>query len=281
MSGRSSGLTVRHPLLGVDRLHTDPQRYLSGAGDVFAEFRQQDSGCRSLGMSVDGERWFVKFAVEAKAVSPLERAVRFHHAVAHPVIIGLRHLIRTPVGPALVYPWANGEVLYCAPATGRTKRVDPAGPHARFRSLPLPDVVEAVESILDAHLAIAARGFVAIDLYDGCFLYDFDGRSMRLCDLDEYRPGPFTVDGERLPGSRRFMAPEEFRRGAVIHQRTTVFNLGRTAQVLLDEGDLDSRFRGGARLQGVLDRATCSDPAERHPDVASLVSDWNTAKGRD
>lgn len=265
---------VRHPLLGVDRVDTDPERYLSGVGDVFPAFRQQDSGCVSLGVAVAGERWFVKFPVEARAVPSLERAVRLHRAVVHPAVIGLRHVIRTRGGPVLVHPWVAGEVLYGAPG-GRARRVDPAGPHARFRGLPVPQVVEAVDAILDAHLVVAARGFVAVDLYDGCFLYDFAGRSMRLCDLDEYRPGPFTVDGDRLPGSRRFMAPEEYRRGAVIDQRTTVFNLGRTAQVLLDEGDLDGRFRGGARLAAVLDRATCADPADRHPDVAAFVADWH------
>ena len=51
--------------------------------------------------------------------------------------------------------------------------------------------------------AIAAAGFVSCDLYDGCFLYDFARSSMRLVDLDEYRPGPFRVGPTRLPGITR------------------------------------------------------------------------------
>ena len=31
----------------------------------------------------------------------------------------------------------------------------------------------------------AAAGFVAVDLYDGCFIYDFDRHEMRVIDLDE------------------------------------------------------------------------------------------------
>lgn len=82
--------------------------------------------------------------------------------------------------------------------------------------MPTSEVLAALESIFDAHLAVADAGFVAVDLYDGCFIYDFVARRMRLCDLDEYRPGPFVVDADRLPGSLRFMAPEEFERGAAI-----------------------------------------------------------------
>ncbi|MGQ0774590.1 MAG: GrpB family protein [Pseudonocardiales bacterium] len=53
-----------------------------------------------------------------------------------------------------------------------------------------------------------------------------------------------------------FVAPEEFQRGAVIDECNTVFNLGRAALVLLDEGDLDGRFRGTGAASDVLDRAT-------------------------
>ena len=39
-------------------------------------------------------------------------------------------------------------------------------------------------------------------------------------------------------GSSRFMAPEEFERGALIDERTNVFTMGRTAAVLLADGTL-------------------------------------------
>lgn len=265
---------MTHPLLDVDHLDVDLESYLAGRGDVFAAFRQQDSGCHALGVRIGGERWFVKFSVELRAVRSLERAVAFHGRVSHPVVIPLRRVIHVPGGLALVYPWVDGEVLYGALVTGPADRLDPEGPHARFRSLPVVEVLQALDAIFDAHLAVAARGLVAVDLYDGCFIYDFGARRVRLCDLDEYRPGPFVVDADRLPGSRRFMAPEEFRRGAVIDERTMVFNLGRTAQVLLDEGVGGGRFRGGPRLAEVAERATSDDPADRFESVADLVAHW-------
>ncbi|MFE5770467.1 hypothetical protein ACFQ7O_19125 [Streptomyces sp. NPDC056485] len=148
---------------------------------------------------------------------------------------------------------------------------------ARFRRLPLPEVHSALNTVLDAHLAVEAAGLVAVDLYDGCMLYDFDGRRMTLCDLDEYRPGPFTPEADRLPGSSRYMAPEEFVRGSVIDVRTTVFNLGRALRLLLDAGDAEDQWRGTRSRLAVIQEATTPDPTGRFPTVRSLAEAWRTA----
>ncbi|WEV29163.1 hypothetical protein OYE22_31240 [Streptomyces sp. 71268] len=57
--------------------------------------------------------------------------------------------------------------------------------------------------MLSAHVGVEEAGFVAIDFYDGCMLYDFDQHRIKLIDLDEYRVGPFVLEADRLPGSRR------------------------------------------------------------------------------
>jgi len=246
---------------------------------VFASFLQQDSGCRAFGVRAGSGRWFAKVPVEARAGASVRRAVTLHASVRHATVVPLLGTVPTEHGPALVYPWVDGEVLYGAPTRGRATRVDPSGPHARFRALPLPAVLAAVDSVFDAHIAVAAAGFVAVDLYDGCFIYDFARRRMWLCDLDEYRPGPFCVDGDRLPGSTRFMAPEELRSEGAIDQRTTVFNLGRTARVLLDSGDLDGRFRGSGPALGVLGRALRIDPGDRYQTVPEFLAAWRTSVG--
>jgi hypothetical protein len=250
---------------------------LARIGDAFAVFEQQDSGCTAYGIGVDGQRWFVKVSREQRAIPSLLRAIEFHRAVAHPAIIALADSCRTHDGVALVYPWVDGEVLYGAPMGGRAKRLDPTGPHARFRALPVPDVLAAIDDVFAAHVAVVDAGFVAVDLYDGCFIYDFAKRRMMLCDLDEYRRGPFTVEGDRLPGSTRFMAPEELERGGVIDERTTAFDLGRAALVLLDEGDMDGRFRGTEAMAAVLERATRRDRSQRYASVRELVEQWRRA----
>ncbi|MGC5387942.1 hypothetical protein ACPXCJ_25935 [Micromonospora chalcea] len=57
---------------------------------------------------------------------------------------------------------------------------------------------------------------------------------MWLIDLDEYRPGPLVLDSGRLPGSRRYLPPEELTRGATVDDRPTVHALGRTLHHPLD-----------------------------------------------
>jgi serine/threonine-protein kinase len=145
--------------------------------------------------------------------------------------------------------------------------------------LPVERVLAALDTIYDAHLTLAEAGFVAVDFYDGCILYDFEGHRTYLCDLDEYRPGPFVLAEERLPGSRRFMAPEEWRRGALIDEVTNVYTLGRAAVVLLSNGQLDGpRWRGGPALRAVISRATAADRTLRQQSVRHFVNEWLAAR---
>ncbi|MFE7809285.1 hypothetical protein ACFU51_32380 [Streptomyces sp. NPDC057430] len=148
---------------------------------------------------------------------------------------------------------------------------------ARFRAQPLAQINIALEALLNAHLAVEDAGYVAVDLYDGCMLYDFDQQRMMLCDLDEYRPGPFTLEGDRLPGSSRYMAPEEFVRGSLIDIRTTVFNLGRALRLLLDAGDEETQWRGTPAQLAVIVQATAREPENRLPSVSALVDAWQAA----
>ena len=90
---------------------------------------------------------------------------------------------------------------------------------------------------------------------------------MWLVDLDEYRQGPFTVEVDRLPGSDRYMAPEEWERGATIDERTTVFNLGRA------EWCCSTRAKVGEAFRGTPTMAACSTTRRRPiPPTASRRS---------
>ncbi|WP_215455656.1 serine/threonine protein kinase [Streptomyces sp. ATCC 21386] len=274
--GGDGGSTGNHPLLDVNRVDGPLAAYLSRTGDVFRVFGKQDSGCVAYGVHLPDrdERWFVKTAVTAVGRRSLERAWGFHRAVRHPVIVPQVHRIALPHGSAVVMPWLDGEVLYDPAERGRGDRTNPDGPMARFRSLPPHRIEAALAGVLDAHLAVEAAGYVAVDLYDGALLYDFAAGKMRLIDLDEYRPGPFVLDAERLPGSTRFMAPEEYERGATIDIRTTVHALGRTARLLLDAGDEERAWRGTAAQLGVLEQATHPDPGERFAGVQEFREAW-------
>lgn len=77
-----------------------------------------------------------------------------------------------------------------------------------------------------------------------------------------------------MPGSTRFMAPEEFRAGALIDQRTTVFNLGRAARVFLSEQSSASESGECARRERVLSKACAERAEQRYATVAAFVRAW-------
>jgi serine/threonine-protein kinase len=232
-------------------------------------FDQQDSGCISYGVERDGQRLFVKTAVSAGGRDSLRRAMAFHRSVRHSAIVHPINVTDTDDETSVTYPWCPGNVLNHATMAGSDRSA-----LGWFRRLDVDIVRGAIDTILAAHLTVAATGFVSVDLYDGCFLYDFEGHEMRLIDLDEYRPGSFTVDVDRLPGSRRYMAPEEFRRGSTIDERTTVFHLGRTIAELLDS---EHGSRCSASQHRVERAATEDAPRARFQTVGALVDAWRAA----
>lgn len=249
--------------------------YLDAVGTVFAVFDRQDSGNHGYGVEVAGQRWFVKTAgpcATPAALPGLDRVPAFHAAVQHRAVVPLRARFSAAGVPVLAYPWADGELLNHATVDGGLPRREPNSVWSRFRRLPVAEIEAAVADLLAAHLVVDAAGFVAGDLYDGCFLYDFAERRLRLIDFDEYRPGPF-VAADQPCGSPRFMAPEEVP-GGTIDARTTVFTLGRALRLLLDAGDDEADWRGSAAQLDVVVRATRPDPADRYADVAALTAAW-------
>lgn len=175
----------------------------------------------------------------------------------------------------LVYDWADGE-LVGVPAD---RRHDETSPFQRFRALPPAAIIAALDGIVDLHDKLAAQGWIATDFYDGCLIYDFISNTLRIIDLDTYNKGEFTNTMGRMFGSTRFMAPEEFERGAVIDERTTVFTLGRTIAVFLSDGTLErDPFRGPDALHAVMTRACGPVPGDRFPSVAAFATAWRAAQ---
>jgi serine/threonine-protein kinase len=270
------------PLLTTQSLSLPPDEHLAALGEVFACFdaRTQDSGNISFGVRIGAERYFVKSAgrpddphpllTHPERVRLLRNAVRVSESCSHPALVLLRHVIQhSPWGPLLVYDWVDGELLH--------KRGEGIG---RFRTLPAEEICGALDAVLDAHRALAEAGWVAVDFYDGCMIYDFEAHRMRLVDLDNYHRGPFTNEMGRMFGSTRFMAPEEFQLGARIDARTTVFTLGRTIAVLLSDGSLERPpFRGPDALFEVMLRACRATDAPAYDSVPEMHRAWSAARG--
>jgi serine/threonine protein kinase, bacterial len=271
---------MQHPLTEARTVNIDIESYLARHGDIFRSFPEQDSGCVSYGVAISGQHWFVKHSNDPRGLASLQRAWQLHNMVQHTALPRLYHCVHTPGGMALVYEWADGEGLYgYTPYRGAAGRDDPAGPHARFRALPAERILAAIDTIYDVHLLLADAGYVAVDLYDGCIIYDFERARTMLCDLDEYRQGPFVLEADRLPGSSRFMAPEEFQRGATIDQVTNVYTLGRVSAVFLGNGTVDpNQWRAGDSLRKVVQKATAPERGQRYPSVRAFVDAWRSAQ---
>jgi serine/threonine-protein kinase len=260
-----------HPVSGGTHGGIDAESGIAALGEVFTVFDRQDSGCVSYGIRDGERRLFVKHATTPAAARGLRRAAHLHRTASHPALAPFHGEMSLPGGTiALVFEWLPGEVLYHPASREALPRHHPDSPHARFRALPTEEILAALDTIYDLHRVVAAAGFVAVDFYDGCLLYDFGTGALHVIDLDHYRPGPFVNPTDCLPGSTRFMAPEEFTQGARIDQATTVFTLGSCARVLLDEIP--------DPLRGVIERATSDGRADRYDTVAEFVAAWDARR---
>jgi len=271
-------------VMGLDLLSTEGtdlgiEPLLARSGTIVRAYREQDSGCVSFVVEQASQRLFVKAVLTPAGAESLARAEALHAAVRHPALPQLLNAFSCADGPVHVYTWVPGEVLYdYVTMDGARGRAEPSSAHARFRALPISRIVDSLGVIYDLHALIAQKGFVAVDFYDGCILYDFVDHRTWVCDLDKYRPGPFVLAADRLPGSRRFMAPEESVRGATIDQRTNVFTLGRAAAILLGDGDLEfDAWRGNDAMHAALREATMPEPDARYASVALFVEAWADA----
>lgn len=272
-------------LLTMKAMQQQPQDFFQSIGEIFTIFDQQDSGNVSYGVKVNGQRYFVKTAGDPADPKPyldhagrvvlLRNAVRLAESCDHHTLCRLYNVIESPVGPLLVYEWVTGELLGVPSA----QRADPASAYQRFRRLPADEIVSVLDQVYDLHCVLAALGWVACDLYDGCLLYNFSEKTVRVIDLDTYHQGPFTNTMGRMFGSSRFMAPEEFELGALIDQQTTVFTLGRMAANFLGDGTLTrADFHSTDSLYAVILRACSTARAQRFPNVAAFVEAWKNAR---
>ncbi|MGF9698041.1 serine/threonine protein kinase [Paenibacillus sp. MABNR03] len=279
---------------GVSFVLLEPHSFewLRPLGNVFRVFDQQDSGNLSFGIvQQDGHRLFVKYAGAStihasstnsppEAIRNLKSSVSIYENLAHDTLIRLTNHFATDQGYACVFDWVDGEGLhphwsFPPPA----KYEDPRSPYYRFKQLPVKARIQAMEQILDFHMEVERKGYVAVDFYDGSLIYDFEQNKIKICDIDLYNKGSFTNTMGHMWGSSRFMSPEEFELGAPIDGITNVFNMGAMAFSLLG-GEKDrsyAKWDAERALYEVAVRAVDPDRAHRYPSVADLGEAWKLA----
>lgn len=125
----------------------DPADFVQRCGIVLREFNHltQDSGNVSWLVDSEGEQLFVKTAGTNDPAPPGAEVPYFHHArrvsllrnaaalarsCNHPALPALLNVIESPVGPALVYRAASGELI----RVPRERRGDPTSAYQRLRT---------------------------------------------------------------------------------------------------------------------------------------------------
>lgn len=249
--------------------------FVSRWGRIFQVFDDQDSGNICFGTEQNGERFFLKFAGAptaryqrdpADAVERLRYAAGVYRDLKHPALIELLDTVETEGGFLTVFRWTDGVCMGKQYPESRKQ----------FFTLPMEKREQVFADILDFHLMTAARGYVAVDFYDGSILYDFKQQKTVLCDIDFYQKRPFVNEMGRLWGSSRFMSPEEWEKGAEIDEISNVFLMGSVAFALFG-GELDharEKWMLDDRRYEVALRAVSPLRAQRFASLKELQTAW-------
>lgn len=236
--------------------------FLSRYGKVFSVIDSTGSGCICFGIENDKQKVFVKIAgaetTEAEvnreqSIQLLKHATKLYKTLAHEDLIHLSEAYETDDLYVAVFAYAQGDCLfdhwnfdyYKAHPEVRT-------PFDKFFALPVEKKLAVVEVLFSFLIYCAKHGYVAVDFYDSSILYDFACDKVMLCDIDLFRKAPvINTIGEDYWGTRRFKAPEEYERGAVIDERTNEFTLAAMLFSFfskIEKTEIDRRYKTKAVL---------------------------------
>jgi len=253
--------------------------FLNKYGKVFKVYDNQDSGNICFGVDDGKTKRFVKFAgaptvrsniTSDEAIERMKTTEAIYRDLAH---TNLTKLINTEViagGFMCVFEWVNSECMGRMYPESREK----------FMQMPIETRLQVYDEILAFHAHVARQGYVAIDFYDGCIMYDFDTGKTTICDIEFYSKMPYKNPMGRMWGSSRFMSPEEFQLGADIDEITNVYNMGATAFALFgDERDrCMEKWMLSSQAFDVATRAVSDDQSQRQQSIEQLIEEWKEAQ---
>ncbi|HML47858.1 MAG TPA: serine/threonine protein kinase, partial [Clostridia bacterium] len=137
--------------------------------------------------------------------------------------------------------------------------------------------MQAFSDIMEFHAHVAAKGYIALDFYDGSILYDYGKNKVVLCDIDLYQKSPY-VGGLGINGSARYVSPEECAKDAVMDERTTVYTMGATAFSLFASGDRSPEaWTLSPALYAVAKKAVGDERDGRQQSIRQLIDEWEAA----
>lgn len=249
--------------------------FLSKYGKVFKVFDDQDFGNICFGIQSGDGKYFVKFAgaptqranvSQTEAVSRMKSTAKIYRDLAHPALANLISAEEFGGGYAMVFDWTDAECMGMQYPESRGK----------FMQMPTATRLHVFDDILDFHANVARRGYVAIDFYDGCIMYDFAVNRTIICDIELYEKMPYANKMGRMWGSSRFMSPEEFTLGEAIDEVTNVYAMGATAFELFGD-NLDRCFEKWSISRELFDiakKATSDERGHRQQSITQFITEW-------
>jgi len=252
--------------------------FLNKYGRVFKVFDDQDSGYICFGVEDEGRRRFVKFAgaptvrshySAEDTITRMKSTAQIYNDLSHPVLTSLITTEEIGGGLAMVFDWTDGECMGMQYPQSREK----------FMQMPIETKLHVYCKILEFHAHVVRQGYVAIDFYDGCIMYDFSVGKLTICDIEFYSRMPYKNPVGRMWGSSRFMSPEEFQLGAVIDEVTNVYTMGATAFALFC-GTHDRCIEKWGLNQAAFDvvkKAVSDERGQRQQTLKQLIEEWNAA----
>ena len=205
------------------------------------------------------------------AVAAMRAAMPAYEALyPHPTLIKLQGHGAVAGGYAAIFAWPEGQWL--------------GQPEAREQLLrqPLVSLLRMIDAIFDFHAYALSQGYLPVDFSENSLAADLATARLTLCDIDAYRPLPAWNDRGRMPGSPRFLSPEEYVPEAPLDALTAQYTMGALAFAFLS--DHGSRERGawvaGERLYQVAARACSEERAARYPSYTAFLQAWREAVGQ-
>ncbi len=249
--------------------------FLSQYGNVFAVFDRQDSGYICFGVQNDQGKLFIKVAgavtllsqiSTATAIARLQATVSVYEDLRHPTLIGIIEHKEIQGGYVTVFEWFAGECM------GRQY-----DSFEKFMALPLEKKFDMYDNIVHFHIHVNERGYIAVDFYDGCIMYDFASGETRICDIEFYANRPVMNTMGQMWGSSRYMSPEEYELGEEIDERSNVFLMGATAFQLFGGGkerNIDA-WQAGEQLFQIALKAVSVRKEDRYQSISEYFEAWN------
>lgn len=260
-------------ILKIKTYEESIDQLLNTTGSIFKTFDKQDSNCISYGIKINKEKYLLKFTSDLKTIQRLKHTIQLHKILKSEILIPIINDFKTLDGFTLVYPWVEGENLNDYSVFNSNEReTNPNSPLYKFRQLSINERIRCLDKIFRFFIKMEKTGIIAVDFYDGCILYNFQTSEVRIFDIDEFEMSEFILDTDRLPGSSRYMAPEEFEKGAKIDHLTNVFLLGQFLHHLI----LKSTQRNIiiSKLRELANKATQNNREQRYWSISGFYNEW-------